>query len=306
MEGVLEGFGVAGTVVLLGFVLAHTGVVGVDSQELLSRLVFFVASPALLFVLLMRVDVASMLSMTLLVTGISAAASASLYALLSFRRWSDGPGLVIGSLCACYVNAGNLGLPIAIYALGDASAVLSAVLLQMLVLTPLTVAFFDHQMRDRTASLAMLGVLPLRSSITLAALSGIAVQLAGWQPPAMVLEPVDMLSGMAVPCMLLAYGVSLRLGGMTHARSPAPQLAVVVLLKLGVQPLIAFLVGRFGFGLDGAALMAVTVVGALPTGQNVFIFATRYRCAPGLARDSILLTTIVSLPVIVGIVALMA
>jgi predicted permease len=120
------------------------------------------------------------------------------------------------------------------------------------------------------------------------------------------MEPVDLIAGMAVPCMLLAYGVSLRLGGRTHARSPAVQLTVIALLKLVVQPTTAFLLGRFGFGLEGAGLMAVTVVGALPTGQNVFIFAARYGCASALARDSILVTTLASLPVIIGIVGLMA
>jgi predicted permease len=46
------------------------------------------------------------------------------------------------------------------------------------------------------------------------------------------------------------------------------------------------------FGLTGHDLFAVVVMAALPTAQNVFVAASRYRAAENLARDTVLVTTV--------------
>ena len=51
---------------------------------------------------------------------------------------------VIGTPARAYVNAGNLGLPIAAYVLGDVALVAPTLLLQMLVLQPIALAVLDH------------------------------------------------------------------------------------------------------------------------------------------------------------------
>ncbi len=63
-----------------------------------------------------------------------------------------------------------------------------------------------------------------------------------------------------------------------------------------VQPLTAYLLARYALGLQCGELLAVTVVAALPTAQNVFTFAIRYHQAEVLARDAIFVTTLGSVP----------
>jgi predicted permease len=62
-------------------------------------------------------------------------------------------------------------------------------------------------------------------------------------------------------------------------------------------------VGRYVLDLGGPALLAVTVLAALPTAQNIFVHATRYSRAVVVARDSIFLTTMLSVPVLLVIAA---
>lgn len=57
--------------------------------------------------------------------------------------------------------------------------------------------------------------------------------------------------------------------------------------------------------MQGHALLAVVVCSALPTAQNIFVHATRYDRATTLARDTILLTTIGSVPVILLVTVLL-
>jgi hypothetical protein len=111
---------------------------------------------------------------------------------------------------------------------------------------------------------------------------------------------------MAVPAMLVAYGISLRLGPGLGAGEPASQVGTLVALKLVVQPVAAFLIGAYAVGLEGHDLLAVTVIAALPTAQNVFTFAMRYDRGVILARDTIFVATLLSVPAIVGITWLLS
>jgi predicted permease len=72
------------------------------------------------------------------------------------------------------------------------------------------------------------------------------------------------------------------------------------------MPAIAFLVARFAFGLHGTALFAAVVLAALPTAQNVYNFASRYGRGEVVARDTVLLTTLLAVPALVVVAALLA
>jgi predicted permease len=95
-----------------------------------------------------------------------------------------------------------------------------------------------------------------------------------------------------VPVALLALGLSLTGVGAARTKSPpAPRYAALA-LKVVVQPLLAYLIGRHLLGLEGPALLAAVVTSGLPTAQNIYVYAVRYRKAEGLARDAILLSTV--------------
>jgi malonate transporter and related proteins len=80
---------------------------------------------------------------------------------------------------------------------------------------------------------------------------------------------------------------------------------LAVTLKTAVQPALAYALGRWVAGLDDAALLAVTVTSALPTAQNVFVYAAANGRPTLLARDVILLTTGLSVPVLAGVALLL-
>lgn len=78
----------------------------------------------------------------------------------------------------------------------------------------------------------------------------------------------------------------------------------VALKSLG-QPVIAWVLAVVVFGMRGAGLLDVVVTSALPAAQNLYTYASRYRVGEGLARDSILLSTVLSVPVLVVVAALL-
>jgi malonate transporter len=307
VQGVLEGFATIGTIIALGFVLAHINVLDADSQRLLSRLSFFVASPALLVTVLGSADVTNVFSKNLAASAGAVAVTAALYVVLAQLLWRKNTGdTVIGALCSAYVNAGNLGLPIAAYVLGDAALVAPILLLQLLVLQPLALAGLDHAESNRGFSIRGSIASALTNPLTVGSLIGLALAVGDVTLPAAINEPLVLVGGMAVPAMLLAYGVSLRFGPLPGTGASAVEIASITTLKLIVQPVAAYLIARFAFGLEGTALFAVTLLAALPTAQNIFIHATRYNRAVVVARDSIFLTTVLSAPALFVITALLA
>ncbi|MEK6438087.1 hypothetical protein [Pseudonocardia sp. T1-2H] len=79
-----------------------------------------------------------------------------------------------------------------------------------------------------------------------------------------------------------------------------------MVIKTVLHPLIAYLIGGPILGLEGHALLAVVVLAALPTAQNVFGYAVRFDQGVVLGRDAALTTTIVSVPVLIAVVAILA
>lgn len=313
MAGVLSGFATIAIIIAVGWVLAHTKVLDARAQVVLARLTFHAGTPALMITMIGSSDVHRLFSANLIasVTGVVVTAVLSVLASrLVFRR--DARDTVIGAFCSSYVNAGNLGIPIAAYAIGDAAVLAPMLLVQILVLQPGGLAILDAldgQQSGRFGAGMMIRsalLRPIRNPITIGAAIGVLLAVTGWQPPAVIMDPIGLIGGLAIPCMLIGYGVSLRTGPVPGRGERPAQLAVITALKLVVQPLVAGLVAALAVGLTGPALLAVVIIAALPTAQNVFVFAVRYDAGVVLARDSVFLTTVLSVPVILLITALLA
>ena len=58
-------------------------------------------------------------------------------------------------------------------------------------------------------------------------------------------------------------------------------------------------------GWTGVDLMAIVVTSALPTAQNVYIYSMRYRQSETLVRDSVFITTVLSVPALLVCSALL-
>ncbi len=301
MQGALTGFFTIGAIVAAGLLLAHFRVLGELQRTVLSRLAFLVASPALLFSLVVDADLAHLFSRTLVVSILAIAITAGCY-LVAARTLIGPPNArtVIATLGACYTNAGNLGLPIAAAIMGDMTWMAPIMLVQIGLMQPSALAILDTlaaRRAGRPLSWHSYPTLPLRNPITVAVLLAVALNLAGVRIPELLMAPVHLVGGVAVPAMLLAFGISLRLDPLPRRGPQLREVGVIVAAKIVLQPLLAWGLG-VGFGLAPAELLAVTVIAALPAAQNIYVIASRYEVGELLARDSIFVSTVISVPTI--------
>jgi malonate transporter len=294
VNGVVGGFAALTAVIAVGWLVARTGTLGRDAAAVLSRLSYVVATPALLLLTLADADPGVLVSPALVATAGSAVLAALLFAGLARWRWRLRPAeLTAGGLASSYVNAGNLGVPISVYVLDDASFVAPVLLFQVLVMAPVGLAVLAGSRAQGHSRWRVL-TRPLATPVVIGCALGVRIAATGVRVPALVLQPVELTAGLAVPAALLAYGMSL------HG-APRPRPTPAAALKTLAQPALAYALGRWVAGLDGAALLAVTVTSALPTAQNVFVYAATHDRGTLLARDVVLLSTVLSVPVLVAV-----
>ncbi|HEY9423775.1 MAG TPA: AEC family transporter [Microterricola sp.] len=301
--GVVTALAVILLPILLGYIVGRTKVLGEHARPVLSRLVFFVLSPLLLFTVLSDADVHTLFSALLPVSAIAATLMVVLFAVLA-RLWRRPLAeTVIGSLASGYVNANNMGIPIALYMLGDAAYAAPLVLLQLLVFTPIALAILDAKVTGSTSLPRILGQ-TFRNPIIIGSLAGLLVALAGITLPPFIHDPIARVGEAAIPLMLISFGLSLAGQRMLSPGSGRRLVLVASALKLFAMPVVAWLFGAFVFHLDQTALYAVVVLAALPTAQNVFNYAQRYDTGEILARDTVFVTTLGCVPVLLGIALL--
>ncbi|MDQ0405964.1 AEC family transporter [Streptomyces sp. NBC_01723] len=305
MQGVLTGFAVIAVVIAVGYVLGLRGHLGPQGREVLTKLAFHVASPALLFTTLATADLSVVFSSRLLVTALSTVAVAGVFVAVGVvRGWGVGR-TTIGALCSGYVNSGNLGIPIAVYVLGDASLVAPVLLFQLVLVTPVAVTILDLSGGGARGPLWRRLLTPLRNPIALGSLAGVAVAATGLRVPDPVMDPLTLIGNMSVPAVLLAFGISLCGSTMPMRGADREPVLLAVALKAVGQPAVAWALASGVFGLRGAQLLDVVVTSALPAAQNLYTYASTYEVGERLARDAILVSTLVSVPVLVGVAAVL-
>jgi predicted permease len=300
--GLLTGFLTILTAIGCGVLLAHRGILDRDGQRALAEIAFYVATPALMLVTISEVDVGGAAA-NLVASATALGVTAAVYALVARWLWRQAAGeVLIGALVSSYVNAGNLGFAFAAYVVGDTAVVVPTLLVQLLVVQPLALAYLDHRSgRSGTArTLRRMVANPL----TVASLLGAGLAVTGTELPGLVLTPVELLAGLAIPAMLLSYGAALRLSPPVGRTGHPREVALASALKLGFMPLVAYGAAAVA-GLEGTALLGVVLTGALPSAQNIFLHATRYRVGEDVARETILVTTLGCVPVVLVVAVLL-
>ena len=306
MVGVLIGFAIIVAVIGVGYLIGRLDLLGPQAQHVLSRLAFFVLSPALLFTVLGEADVSHLFSSLLPISAIAAVVDIAAFLVISLLVWKRSlPDATIGALASGYVNANNIGLPVSVYVLGDASSSAPVILLQLIVLAPIALTILDVSTSGRV-SIGRILLQPVRNPLIIGSLLGVIVAVTHLQLPAPVLAPFQLVGGAAVPVILLTFGMSLHGSRVLAPGTDRRDVLLASSLKLAAMPAIAWLLGQFVWHLHGHRLFVVVVLAALPTAQNVFNYAQRYGVATVLARDTVLITTALSIVVLVIVAALLA
>jgi predicted permease len=303
MTAVATALATMAAIIGAGWLLGRRGTLGTGGLPVMGRICFTVATPCLLFTTVAHANLHLLLSRSALVAAVTASACALVAIVVLALFWRRAASdVVVGALAASYVNAGNLGLPLAVYLLGDAVAVVPPLLFQLLVIAPIAFTVLDTHRATSSPGLVGIAAQTLRNPIIVGSLSGLLLAALPWTLPAILFGPFTLIGAAAAPLALLLFGMSIaapRAGGEATRRR---ELVLVTVLRTVVSPCLALLLGHV-LGLHGAALLTVVTMAALPTAQNVLVYATQYGRGQALARDAGVLTTVLAVPTLLIIAA---
>lgn len=259
--------------------------------ETITGLTVQIGTPCLVFDTLTRLELSLQdfgvmaLATAVVVGGFGVLATAWLYAVGMDRR-TYLPVLM-------FPNAGNMGLPICLFAFGDQGLALAVSFFAMMVILQFTVGVAITAGR---ASLRMLLTSPVLYAVA-AAIPVIAFDLKLPEPASNTLR---LLAGFTIPVMLIALGVSL---AKLEVGSLGEGLAVAV-----ARLLIGFSVGTavaWAFGLPPVAAGVLILQSAMPIAVFSYLFALRYGRRPEAVAGAVMQSAIlgfVSLPAVIWLV----
>lgn len=266
-------FGIIG----LGLLLARRRTLQVAT---LSELALLVTSPALLFSILARAELDAGRFAILAGGALFVVAGTGLLA-LSWARLAGYPlrGFLLPSMLW---NAGNMALPVARLAFGpeglEAAAIVFVTMAAVQSSLGIWVAKGEGGLREA-----------LRLPLLHASALGLGCAWLGWSPPAMVMEPIDMLGAMAIPLMLLTLGLQLQ---RLHPGDVAPAVAAVV-IRIGGGLAFGWAFVTL-LGVEGVTRNVLLVDAIMPAAVINVVIAQRYDARPALVASAIALGTAVS------------
>lgn len=305
MLAVLEAFAVIAIIIVVGAVVGRGNVLGDNARMVLNRVAFHVGVPALVLLSLSDSDPAQVFSWPLLVSAVTTLIVFAGYFVIAVTlRRSDRADATIGAWAASWVNAGNLGIPLSAYVLGSITEVSALIVFQTVVLVPVGVAILNSGGRDGGSVAAQIKGL-VTNPIIVASAIGTVLGLTGTTLPRAIHQPLELLADLAIPTVLLAFGIALVTQTGGKGKESRVDLWLAVVFKVLLMPALAYVLARWAFGLAPEQTAIATVLAALPAAQNLNTYASVFARGEKLARDATLITTLASVPVIAGIAYLL-
>jgi predicted permease len=245
-----------------------------------TRLSMTLAVPCLIFTALMDAEIApaalTALSFAALAAyGVVLALSWGLVALTGLDRRAHVAPLAFG-------NTGNIGLPLALFAYGEAGLGLAAVVFAVMALLTFTVGLW---LVAGAASPARV----LREPMLWATVLGGLFLSMGWQTPDWLTRSLTLVGQMAIPLMLITLGVAI-------ARLTPGRLGRAVWLsaaKLALGLAAGVVAGRW-FALEPTAFGVLVLQMATPVAVTSYLLAERYDADPDAVAGLVMVSTLMS------------
>lgn len=262
-------------------------------SENLSRFVFSVALPAMLFRMMGDLSKLPPVDVRLLVAFFGGCLIVFVIGrLIAWKLFAlDGVAQSVFALGGVFSNNVLLGLPLAKVALGDAavpSVALVLVFNALILWTLVTVSV--EWARQGNFSLhgfakTVRGV--LTNPIVAGILSGTLFGLSGLVLPAFIDAPLAMAGEAAAPMALIALGMGLAEYGVREGWKTSVAISAV---KLVVQPLVVWLLARL-LALPPMETQVVVLLASTAVGANVYLMSRQFATLEGPVASSLVLST---------------
>ena len=281
-------------VVALGYLLRRAFPLDVRT---LNRVSLYVLTPCLVFVTLLRADIAGgeALRLTVQMALVMAATTLCTFlAAFAFRLTTPQRSGFL--LTTTFMNSGNYGLSVTRFAYGELGFQYAVIgyLTQAILAQTLAVYLASAGRASRRAALGQVFRLPLIYAVLLALglrLLGVRLDENDGGVAVGLFRGLRLMADAALPILLLILGTQLTQRQPINARVV---MATAIVLRLLLSIPLAYGVG-IALGLSGLPLYVGTIQAAMPTAVNMIVLAVEFDAWPEFVSDGVVITTLGSL-----------
>jgi predicted permease len=282
--------------VLIGYLIARAPFYRRELTGLVTKFVFAVPLPALLFLMMSDLSALPSIDARLLLAFFGSCLLVFVLGRLvgAFVFGMDGTAQSVFALGGIFSNNVLLGLPLAKTLLGPRAVPCVALIVVFNSLTLWTLVTVSVEWaRHGALTLAGFGrtaLSVLTNPVVASILAGIGFGMSGLHLPAAVAGALAGLGRLAGPSALLALGLSLT---EHDVRREWRASAAICLLKLVVSPLCAWALAR-ALGLPPLETSVVVLLASISVGANVYLMAAQFETLEGTVASSLVLSTVLA------------
>jgi predicted permease len=283
-------------IIALGYLLERR--LSLDVRPI-SRVIFYALSPCLVFSstatsAVSGADTWKIVSFVLLTTLAMGLLSWAVTRALRFSRAMESAFL----LTTLFVNSGNYGLSVNLFAFGQAGLERAAIFFTVSALLTTSVGVYLASRGQASGLDALLNV--FKVPIVYGALAGFVVNLAAITVPEPVAKAVDLVGGASVPLMLLLVGIQL---ARTSLVGELKVISLATFLRLVVAPAVALVLATW-LGLAGVTRQACVTEASMSTAVTTTILATEFEAEPQFVAGVVFVSTLASVITLTLLLAL--
>lgn len=192
-------------------------------------------------------------------------------------------------LSTVFMNSGNYGSPIILFAFGEEGFRLAIAfwVLNAILMNSVGVYFAAKGKGGIRESLQKVLEMP----VLYATLLGIVMGYTQWAVPTFLWRSIDLMADAALPVMMLTLGMQLAKVRLTSTWKPMSEALV---LRLAVSPLIALLLLK-AFQVEGLLFNVILLQSAMPSAVATTLLSIEYDREPELVSNVTLVSTILSI-----------
>lgn len=284
-----------------GVLLARRKTIPAEASKAFADYAFLFAVPCYLFGNIYAGDLGALFNWQAIGGYAAAAALAVLAVVLGAAAYGvrEPRAVALRVMAGVQVNTAYFAVPVFITVFGTAAPILPVLLFQVCVLSLVVISIMELGRADPAAGspgtrFSRAVGASLATPLVLACNAGILLNLLSVHVPAVVLDGAAFVGDSASPVALFALGLHLGGQGLDVRGTSREELALIA-FKCLAFPLLAWVVCGAIFGVRGEWLAYLVVIAAMPTPQNLFIFAQRYDVGVDLSASLVIKSSVVSL-----------
>jgi malate permease and related proteins len=255
----------------------------------LSQATFFIFGPSLVFSLITgtqmeSADIARMIGFAVFIILLVGALTWVAGKVLKLERKL----LMAVMLAAMFMNAGNYGLSVNLFAFGEEALAHASLFFVTSAVMTYTVGAFIASMGSASLKKSLLTMFKL--PVVYALIIGVLFMTFGWSMPQPLDRTINLVGAASIPVMLVLLGLQV---GRLEWSGKYSALVLAAGMRLVIAPGLAVFFSHF-FGLDGPARQAGILQAAMPTAVLAVVLSTEFDLEPSFMTTAVFATTFLS------------